>query len=312
MKKLKLIFCIMLSLCLVILTAGCSTGDNTSDDGKIQIVSTVFPPYDFARQIAKDKAEISILLPPGNETHTYEPSPSGMIKIKKCDIFLYIGGENELWAQKLIDSTDMEGKVAVKLIDKVGTLLTEEEHSHGDEDAHDHEFDQHIWTSPARAMMMCDAICEAICTVDSENAQLYKDNNNAYKNQLTALQGEIKAAVDGAENKEIVLADKFPFRYFADEFGLSFHAAFPGCSDESEPGAQTMAALVDLIKEKNIKVVYYLEFSSQKVADALCNETGAEKLMLHSCHNVSAEDLNNGETYISLMTKNLEALKRVL
>ena len=322
-KRLVLIIC-ALAVGIGAFAAGCSKGssDNSGAAGgesgkKLKIVATLFPQYDFARQIAGDNAEISILLPPGSEIHNYEPSAKDMIAIRNCDIFLYIGGENEQWAEKLINSNDTENVTAVKLIDYVPTLSEDEDehdhdHDHDHEHKHEHETDEHIWTSPKNAQLMLSAVYDAICKVDPSNKQTYTKNKDAYAKQLSDLDNAYRSAVDNAKNKTIVLADKFPFRYLAHEYGLEFSSAFAACSDESEPGVSTMIKLTKTIKENNIPAVYYLEFSSTKIADTLCDETGATKLMLHSCHNVSKQDIENNISYVDLMKQNLENLKLTL
>ena len=268
---------------------------------------------------SNDFQPVCILLPPGSEIHNYEPSAKDMIAIRNCDIFLYIGGENEQWAEKLINSNDTENVTAVKLINYVPTLSEDEDehdHDHDYEHDHDHEHehetDEHIWTSPKNAQLMLSAVYDAICKVDPSDKQTYTKNKDAYAKQLSDLDNAYRSAVDNAKNKTIVLADKFPFRYLAHEYGLEFSAAFAACSDESEPGVSTMIKLTKTIKENNIPAVYYLEFSSTKIADTLCDETGATKLMLHSCHNVSKQDIENNVSYVDLMKQNLENLKLTL
>ena len=190
------------------------------------------------------------------------------------------------------------------------------DHTHdccGDhEHEHEHETDEHIWTSPKNAQLMLSAVYDAICKVDPSGKQTYTKNKDAYAKQLSDLDNAYRSAVDNAKNKTIVLADKFPFRYLAHEYGLEFSASFAACSDESEPGVSTMIKLTKTIKENNIPAVYYLEFSSTKIADTLCDETGATKLMLHSCHNVSKQDIENNVSYVDLMKQNLENLKLTL
>lgn len=319
MKILKKLLAVFMASALLLSLCACSSesGYFESDSTKLKIISTVFPPYDLAKHIAGDNAEMKILLPPGSEAHTYEPTAKEIIAIQNCDIFLYIGGENEQWADKLINSNDTSKVKIVKLIDCVPTLSEDDEDEHEDEHnhhehEHDHETDEHIWTSPENARLMLSAVYDAICAVDPENSQTYTENKDAYDKQLADLDNEYKTAVDNAKNKTIVLADKFPFRYLAHEYGLDCYAAFSSCSDESEPSVSTMIKLTKKIKENNIPVVYYLEFSSTKIADTLCDETGAKKLMLHSCHNVSKEDLENDISYVDLMKQNLENLKVAL
>lgn len=313
MKLKRKLLAVITAAATVLSLCACSSESSysSSNSGKLKIISTVFPPYDLARQIAGDNAEISILLPPGSEIHNYEPSAKDMIAIRNCDIFLYIGGENEQWAEKLINSNDTENVTAVKLIDYVPTL-SEDEDEHDHEHEHEHETDEHIWTSPKNAQLMLSAVYDAICKVDPSDKQTYTKNKDAYAKQLSDLDNAYRSAVDNAKNKTIVLADKFPFRYLAHEYGLEFSSAFAACSDESEPGVSTMIKLTKTIKENNIPAVYYLEFSSTKIADTLCDETGATKLMLHSCHNVSKQDIENNVSYVDLMKQNLENLKLTL
>lgn len=298
------------TLCLCSCTS--QNGTDNRDSGKMKIISTVFPPYDLAKQIAGDNADISILLPPGSESHTYEPTAKEILEIQNCDIFLYIGGENEQWAEKIISSNKSDSVKTVKLIDCVKTLEASDLHEEEHHEEHSHEADEHIWTSPKNEQLMLTAVYDAICEADPENKAVYTKNKDSYNEQLSELDKAYKEAIDNAKNKTIIIADKFPFRYLAEEYGLDCYAAFSSCSDESEPSAAAMTSLISKIKEQNIPVVYYLEFSSTKVADTLCSETGASSLMLHSCHNVSKEDLEKGISYVDLMKQNLENLKTAL
>ncbi len=313
---IKKIAAVLLSVLMLITCAACSEKKITEDNGKLKIVSTVFPPYDFAKQIVGDNAELSILLPPGSDTHSFEPSPKDIISIENCDIFLYIGGVNEQWAEKILESCDKSKVKIVKLIDCVELIpegISEDgNEEHHENDGHNHEYDQHIWTSPKNAKLMLSEIYKAIAEADKENESTYKANYEKYDSEITALQNDIKTAVDNANNKTVIFADKFPFRYFAEEFGLTCHAAFSSCSDESEPSAADVAKLIDIIKENKISTVYYLQFSNKKVADNICAETGATALPLHVCHNVSGDELAAGESYVSLMRNNLENLKKCL
>lgn len=319
MKIFRKLLALITAVTLVLGLCACSSESSyfESDSTKLKIISTVFPPYDLAKHIVGDNAEIKILLPPGSEAHTYEPTAKEIIAIQNCDIFLYIGAENEQWADKLINSNDTSKVKIVKLIDCVPTLSEEDEEEHEDEHNHhdhdhEHETDEHIWTSPKNARLMLSAVYNAICEVDPKNSKTYTENKDAYDEQLADLDNDYKTAVDNAKNKTIVLADKFPFRYLAHEYGLDCYAAFSSCSDESEPSVSTMIKLTKRIKENNVPVVFYLEFSSTKIADTLCDETGATKLMLHSCHNVSKQDIENNVSYVDLMKQNLENLKVAL
>lgn len=314
MKSITRITALLTAAATALCLCSCASQNeaDNKDSQKLKIISTVFPPYDLARQIAGDNADISILLPPGSESHTYEPTAKEIIEIQNCDIFLYIGGENEQWAEKIISSNKSDSVKTVKLIDCVKTLEEAELHEEEHEEEHSHETDEHIWTSPKNEQLMLTAVYDAICEADPENKAVYTKNKDSYNGQLTELDKAYKEAVGNAKNKTIIMADKFPFRYLAEEYGLDFYAAFSSCSDESEPSAAAMTSLISKIKELKIPVVYYLEFSSTKVADTLCSETGASSLMLHSCHNVSKEDLDKGVTYVELMKQNLENLKTAL
>ncbi len=314
MKKFTRITALLTAAATALCLCSCTSQNDTDnrDSGKLKIISTVFPPYDLARQIAGDNADISILLPPGSESHTYEPTAKEILEIQNCDIFLYIGGENEQWAEKIISSNKSDSVKTVKLIDCVKTLEEADLHEEEHHEEHSHEADEHIWTSPKNEQLMLTAVYDAICEADPENKAVYTKNKDSYNEQLSELDKAYKEAVDNAKNKTIIIADKFPFRYLAEEYGLDCYAAFSSCSDESEPSAAAMTSLISKIKEQNIPVVYYLEFSSTKVADTLCSETGASSLMLHSCHNVSKEDLEKGISYVDLMKQNLENLKTAL
>lgn len=319
MKLKRKLLAVITAVATVFSLCACSSesGYSNSDSGKLKIISTVFPPYDLARQIAGDNAEISILLPPGSEIHNYEPSAKDMIAIRNCDIFLYIGGENEQWAEKLINSNDTENVTAVKLIDYVPTLSEDEDehghdHDHDHDHEHEHETDEHIWTSPKNAQLMLSAVYDAICKVDPSNKQTYTKNKDAYAKQLSDLDNAYRSAVDNAKNKTIVLADKFPFRYLAHEYGLEFSAAFAACSDESEPGVSTMIKLTKTNKGKQHSRSLLSRIQQYQNSGYSVDETGATKLMLHSCHNVSKQDIENNVSYVDLMKQNLENLKLTL
>ena len=310
---MKRIICILLSVFLLLSCfSGCSVKEKQND--KLKIVATVFPPYDFARAIVGDKAYISMLIRPGSESHTFEPTPTDMKAAEECDIFISLGGESESWAQRLVEASDNKERVTVLLNDNV-TLLEQgsgEEHNHSDTHSHSHEHDEHIWTSPLNAIKMSEAIYSAICQKDSANKAYYTENFESLKKELTALDEDFRTAVKESDKKEIILGDRFPFLYLTQEYGIIYHAAFPGCAEQTEPDVNTLIHLIEHIKEENIGTVFYTEFSSGKIADMLCSETGAQKALLHSCHNVTREEWKKGETYVTLMRSNLNNLKNAL
>ncbi|MEE0946792.1 MAG: metal ABC transporter substrate-binding protein [Acutalibacteraceae bacterium] len=310
MKRIVLILTAVLML--VCSFSGCSGKDGDSD--KLKIVATVFPPYDFAHVIAGDRAEVSMIIRPGSESHTFEPTPNDMKKAEESDIFIAFGGESESWAQRLINASENKDRLSVTLNDCVALLEAssgQEHHHHSDEHSHTHEHDEHIWTSPKNAVKISEAIYKAICEKDPENKDYYTENYNSLIDKLNKLDASYKEVTLNS-NKTLVFGDRFPFLYLAKEYSLNYRAAFSGCAEQTQPNVNTLIELIEFIKEENIETVFYTEFSSQKIADTLCSETGAEKQLLHSCHNVTKSEWENGETYITLMEKNLNALKIAL
>lgn len=317
MKKLISLLCAIIIILLSLF--GCATNIEQSD--KLKIVTTIFPAYDFARSIALDNAEVTLLLPPGVESHSYEPTPKDMVKIQNCDIFIYNGGESESWIDGILDSLDSSKFKTVKMIDSTNALLEEDEsYDEGDkEHDHDHEhegdevgYDEHIWTSPVICIDICKAIEAAISSADSKNSAEYKRNLDSYILRLESLDKGFNDVVESGKRQEIIFGDRFPFKYFANQYGLEYYAAFPGCSSQTEPSAATLARLINKTNDDRIPAVLYIEMSNHAVADTISQETGAKTLLFHSCHNLTRDEINAGETYISLMNKNLDNLKIAL
>jgi zinc transport system substrate-binding protein len=320
----------MAMLLLTSVFAGCATqaAEQTAGGafgGKLSVVTTIFPPYDFARAVSGGLADVTMLIDPGAEVHSFDPTTQDIMKIQNCDVFIYIGGENDTWVDTVLDSMDTSNKTIVKLMDAVTPVeeetvegMQEEEHDHEHaegEESHEEEgpeYDEHIWTSPKNAMLMVDAIAQAMGSADSKNAGSYTANAADYNAQIKEVDERIQDIVDQAPQKLLVVADRFPFRYFVDEFGLDYSAAFSGCSAESDVSAGTLAYLIDQVKDNNIKYIYYIELSNKQVADAVAEQTGAETLLLHSCHNVTKDDFDAGVTYVSLMTGNADNLEKGL
>lgn len=317
------------------LLTGCGTGraedasEKAQDDGRISVVTTIFPQYDFVRQIAGDSVDLKMLLKPGEETHSYEPTPQDIIAIQNSDIFIYVGGENDAWVEDILDSMPDAGMRTLKLIDCVDTVEEEhvegmqeqpghsheEEEYHGDEteEAHSvHEIDEHVWTSPVNASAIVDEIKELLAQTDPENRQRYEENAEAYEAELAALDTAFREVVDNAGRRLVIFGDRFPFRYFADEYGLDYYAAFPGCASDTEPSAAVMAFLINKVAEEKVPAVLKMELSNENIANAIAEATGTEVRTFYSCHNLTAEEFENGETYLSMMQKNVETLKEVL
>lgn len=279
---------------------------------RLNIVTTAFAQYDFARQIASENADITLLLKPGEESHTFEPTPSDIALINECDLFIYGGGESEKWVDSILDSSVKEIST-IRMMDEV--KLYEEEHSHGDEsEEHHHEeiYDEHVWTSPENAILICDAICRELVKVDSENAEVYISNTEQYTNKLKTLSEAISNTVSLSESRRIYIGDRFPMLYFCLEYGIEYRAAFPGCSAQVEANPTVISELISEIKRNNVNVIFKVDLSKGLVAETISEETGADVETLYSCHTISADDFENGETYLSLMQKNLEVIKKVL
>lgn len=295
-------------LCLCLMLCGCTAQpEKPHDETKLQIVCTSFPAYDFAREIAGDRAELTLLIKPGSEVHSYEPTPKDMIRIQESDLFICNGGESEQWAKTLITPE-------LNTIYMMGCVDTVEESADGIYNAEDGEpeLDEHVWTSPLNAIKISEEICNALCKLDTDNAEAYKTNFAAYKAQLMALDREFRQVIKNSGKHTLVFADRFPMRYFALEYGLDCYAAFPGCSSETEPSAKTVAYLIDRVREDKIPAVLYMEFSNQKMADVICEDTGCKKLPFYSAHSVSAEQFEQGVSYLDLMRINLNSLKEAL
>lgn len=317
MKRLTSIFLILSIIFISLSMTACSTGGkDTTDNGKLNIVATIFPQYDFARQIGGNKVNLSMLLPPGSEAHTFDPTVQDIQTIMNADIFIYVGGISDSWIYDILNAVSTDKTEVISLMDITGAV--EEEIIEGmdaeeeNEDEDEAEYDEHVWTSPKNAIKICNYICEKMCSKDTENALYYKENLNKYIKSLNQLDTNIRQITENASNRTLIFGDRFPFRYFTDEYGLDYYAAFPGCASNTEPSISTIAFLINKVKEEKIPVVFYIEFSNQSVADTICEGTGAKKLLFHSCHNVSADDFNAGITYLELMTRNVENLREAI
>lgn len=319
MKKIYRFFMVILGFILVL--AGCSEGskeESISTSDKIEIVTTLFPQYDFARQIVGDKAEVTLLLPPGMESHSYEPTPADMIKINKANLFIYTGELMEPWAHKMIESVDSEQVKVLDVSQGIPLLAPNEEdeqhhdheaevegHEHSEDDGHHHTYDPHIWTSPQNAKVMVNNILEALCEVDPQNADYYKANAQAYQLQLDNLNDEFEVVVSNSKHDTIYHSGRFAMQYLMEQYGVNYVSA----PFEAEPSAALVAQVINEIKANNIPAIYYEELITPKIAQMISEETGAQMLLLHSCHNVSKEDFDNDVTYLSLMEQNVENLK---
>ncbi|MDR1209969.1 MAG: metal ABC transporter substrate-binding protein [Clostridiales bacterium] len=301
---------------------GCGQpGVPAAGSGKLSVVATIFPPYDFARAIAGDAADIAMLLPPASESHSFEPTPRDIIRIQDCDVFIYVGGESDEWVNGVLESMDTSKMRIITLMDCVeiveedvveGMQDEEEEEPEEPGGAEEPEYDEHVWTSPRNAKLIVEKISDTLIEADMSNAETYARNTAAYLGKLDELDGKFRAVADAAARKTIVFGDRFPFRYFADAYGLTYFAAFPGCSTETEASAATVKFLIDKVNNEKIPVVYHIELGNEKMANTISEFTGAKVLLLHACHNITKEDFEAGKTYIDIMTSNVDALEEGL
>lgn len=312
-KRIFLIFLIILLL------TGCAPLQQQTD--KTKVVATIFPLYDFAREIAGNDAEVKMLLKPGAEVHSYEPTPQDIIAIQNCDVFLYIGGESDEWVRNVLESIDTTHMQVLALMDSVeaaeeaeGGFAWNGEHDHGDDDhAHEEmEYDEHIWTSPRNAVKIVKAITGALQAADRNHADGYESRATAYAEKLRQLDQDLTKTVAEAERNTIIFADRFPFLYLVRDYGLNYYAAYPGCSSEAEPSASTVAAIIEKVNETGVPIIFYIELSNRLMANTIAEATGAEELLLHSCQNVSKEEFDRGESYLSLMNQNIVNLRKAL
>jgi zinc transport system substrate-binding protein len=497
MKRMVIFICVLVSFAAALPAGG--RRDAGKGNGKINVVTTIFPPYDFVREIAGDKVNLTMLLQPGAESHSFEPTPQDIIKVQNCDIFIYVGGESDAWVERILDSIDTSRMEIVTLMDCVEVveelvvegMQDEEEghdHSHEDEDftiadvkdraltdwagdwqsvypylldgtldpvmehkaedgektareyyeqyktayvtdvdrlsitgnsitfyrngvparaqyayrgtgiiteddgslwvrykfeaagtppkgaskyvmfsdhlyaparsehfhvyasdnsfdelmadtdpvnypayypagltkgeivaeliGHDHEeeaeYDEHVWTSPKNAKLIIQKIAGVLKQRDPSNTMAYEENTASYLAKLTELDASFQNVIKGAKRKTFVFGDRFPFRYFADAYGLSYFAAFPGCSTETEASAATVAFLINKVRAEKIPVVFHIELSNEKIAGIICEETGTKKLLLHAVHNISKRDFDRGENYYDLMSQNVKNLREAL
>ena len=345
---------------------------SSEENGKLKVAVTLFPYYDFVRQIAGNQVDLQMVIPAGMDSHSFEPTPADIRTIQHADILISNGGTMEHWLDETLAAMDTTNMTIVTMMDYVDAVEEEivegmedadhdHEHTHvyvaadhdhsgempeehaahaHEDDDHDHsgetpeehaahsyeedtrsyvdhdgheeeiEYDEHIWTSPVNAMKLVDVIGDTLAEADPAHADTYHQGAENYKKELEEIDSGFREVSANRKRNMIVMGDKFPFRYLADEYQLDYRAAFSGCSSDTEPSAKTIAYLIDKVKEEQIPAVYYLELSSHRVAEIIGEETGAEPLLLHSCHNVTRAQFDAGITYAGLMRQNIENLRK--
>lgn len=316
-KKIATIIIFILTTILIVFIISNNKQKQQNNTEKISIVTTIFPSYDFAKEIGKEKVSVSLLLPPGTEAHAYEPTPSDIIKINSSNIFVYTGEFMEPWANDVIKGINKN----VKIVDaSVGIELMKEEnekHEHASEENHEEHNDEHrhyqigvdphIWLNFENANTMAENIADALKKIDPKNADFYQNNLKNYQEKITALDQKYRNILSACNNKTIIYGGHYAFGYLAEKYNLNYIAA-QGFSPDAEPTAKDLIQLINQIKKDEIKYIFYEELTSPKIAQTIANETNAKMLLLNAAHNISKDDYENKTSYISIMEKNLENL----
>jgi len=318
LKKIILIILVFLIVAGIVFVIFKNGNNKTKDLSKIQVVASNFASYDFLRAIIGNDGEVELtfLLGPGKDAHSYEPTPQDLITIQNADLFVYIGGEMEKWADKVLESLDANIK-KICIADSVDTIDEEEvDGAQEDEEEEEEEgaFDEHIWTSPSNAIKMINTLELAMEEINSKNINQYRQNAQNYIAKIVEVDNKISDIVNNRVRDRLIFADKMPMQYFINYYNLKVSAAFNGCSTETEPSAKTIAYLESKIKEEKTPVVLYIELNPGLVAKTIANEVGnnVEAKQIQTIHNVSLDDFNRGETWVSLMTRNIDVLRKAL
>lgn len=327
---MKKITALLLALFMLVgALAGCGKQNDTNQTDKLSIVTTIFPEYDWVREILGEKAdnaEITMLLDNGVDLHSYQPTADDIVKISDCDLFIYVGGESDEWVEDALRNAANGNMKVINLLEVLGdSVKTEEivegmqeaEHEYEDAEEHEHEeeADEHVWLSLKNAKMLVRVISKALQELDPDSKDIYAANADAYVKKLSALDAEYQAAVDAASNKTILFGDRFPFRYLVDDYGLRYYAAFVGCSAETEAGFETISFLAKRVDEWKLPCVLTIEGAQHKIAETVVRNTTAKNqrvLTMDSMQSTTSKDVKNGTTYLSVMEKNLSVLKEAL
>lgn len=321
---MKKILALLLALWIpAAVLSGCAPQDDSAASNKLNIVTTIFPAYDWVGEILgaeTDRAEITMLLDSGVDLHSYQPTVDDIVKISDCDLFLYVGGESDGWVDDALKNAPNKERKVIRLLDVLGDSAKAEETVEGmQEEEHDHEeeaeYDEHIWLSLKNAQVLVAAISEALQESDPARKDTYAANAAAYAEKLSALDGEYRAAVDSGKYKTLLFGDRFPFRYLADDYGLDYYAAFPGCSAETEASFETVSFLAGKMDALGLPCVLTIEGTQHKIAETIVQNTAQKNqqvLTMDSMQAVTANDAASGVSYLSIMEKNLSVLKKAL
>ncbi|MCR4687072.1 MAG: metal ABC transporter substrate-binding protein [Lachnospiraceae bacterium] len=336
----------------ILSACGVQNNDASADDDKIQIVTTIFPEYDWVMNVLGDNpgdVEVTMLLDNGVDLHSYQPTAEDILKISTCDMFIYVGGESDEWVEDALKEATNEDMVVVNLLEVLGDSVKEEEivegmeadehehdHEDGDEhdddadeheheedaDEHEHEheegeveYDEHVWLSLRNAVILVQSISDSIQSIDPDNADVYAGNTSSYVEKLNSLDEEYKTTVENAVYNTVLFGDRFPFRYMVDDYGLDYYAAFVGCSAETEASFETIVFLAQKVDELGLPAVMTIEGTDHRIAETVVQNTQTQDqqiLTIDSMQGTSKKDVENGTSYLSIMENNLEVLKEAL
>ena len=311
------------AIALVMLFVFAFSGAACAEEKKISVVTTIFPIYDWVREIAGDgDVEITMLLDTGVDLHSYQPTAQDILKIASCDVFAYVGGESDAWVDGALAGAPNPDRTVVNLLEALGDDIKAEELVEGmeaeeeeEEDEEGVEYDEHVWLSLRNAQKLVRALADALSQADPDRAEAYAANADAYIEKLAALDAEYAAAREGADFDTILFGDRFPFRYLADDYDLDYYAAFAGCSAESEASFETIVFLAGKVDELGLGTVLTIEGTDHRIAETIVENTQAKDakvLSLDSMQSVTAGDVQGGATYLGAMEGNLDALKQAL
>ena len=305
--------------------SACHGNTKKTNEKKLKIVTTIFPEYDWVVNVLgdkKDDAEITMLLDTGVDLHSYQPTAEDILKISTCDLFIYVGGESDEWVEDALKNATNKDMVTINLLEALGDKVKEEElvegmegEEEGEEGEEGPEYDEHVWLSLKNASYLVGTIEEAVAKIDKENADTYKKNAESYQQKLSELDKKYEAAVNAASVKTLLFGDRFPFRYMVDDYGLSYFAAFVGCSAETEASFETIAFLSGKVDELSLHAVMTIEGKDHKIADTIVGNTKSKDqkvLSMDSMQSVTGKDVRSGTTYLAIMEKNLDVLTEAL
>lgn len=319
---------ILLAVVMVLFCLSACGSNTNKQSEKLQIVTTIFPVYDWTKEIlgySDDHAELTMLLDNGVDLHSYQPTADDLIKVSACDMFIYVGGESDGWVEDALKNATNRDMVIINLMESLGDSVKKEEmvegmqesehgHEHEDESEHGHS-DEHVWLSLKNAEILCKAIADKLAELDPDHKDRYSANMLTYIVKLSDLDTKYKASIDSAAKKTVLFGDRFPFRYLIDDYNLDYYAAFSGCSAESEASFETITFLSNKVDELGLTSVLTIEGTKHKIAETIISNTRSKNQQVRtmdSLQSTTSIDVKNGTTYLSVMDQNLEVLKNAL